>query len=142
MIILDVNILLYAYNADDPLHAQAASWVENLFARTELIGLPWATLWSFLRISTSARIWSSPKSVREAFTIIGSLLANPNVRVVHPGPQHAEILERLVTEHQAAGPLVSDAVLAALALESGASLASCDQDFSRFSGLRWINPLA
>jgi len=83
-----------------------------------------------------------PGSARQVFQIIGSLLENPNVNVVHPGPRHAAILEQLVTEHQATGPLVSDAVLAALALENGASLASCDQDFARFRGLRWINPLA
>ncbi len=142
MIILDVNVLLYAYNADDPLHATVASWFESLFRKAEVIGLPWTTLWSFLRISTSTRIWRNPKSVQEAFTIIRNLLANPNVRVVHPGPRHAEILEQLIIEHRAAGPLVSDAVLAALALENGASLASCDQDFSRFAGLRWINPRA
>lgn len=142
MIILDVNVLLYAYNADDPLHVKVAFWFETLFRESEIVGLPWATLWSFIRISTSTRLWRNPKSVQEAFNIIRKLLAHPNVRVVQPGSRHAEILEQLVFEHRATGPLVSDAVLAALALENGAALASCDQDFSRFAALRWINPLA
>lgn len=43
---------------------------------------------------------------------------------------------------QAAGPFVMDAILAAIAVEHGATLCTTDGDFSRFSGLRWINPLA
>ncbi|MDQ2712389.1 MAG: PIN domain-containing protein [Acidobacteriota bacterium] len=61
--------------------------------------------------------------------------------LLQPGPRHRELLESLILKHQAAGPLVTDAVLAALAIENGARLASTDQDFSRFGGLRWVNPL-
>jgi predicted nucleic acid-binding protein len=53
----------------------------------------------------------------------------------------AEILEKLIIDHGATGPLVTDAVLAALAIENGALLASTDQDFRRFPTLRWMNPL-
>lgn len=42
----------------------------------------------------------------------------------------------------AAGNLTTDAHLAALALEHGAELCSLDPDFSRFPGLRWLDPLA
>jgi uncharacterized protein len=142
MIILDLNVLLYAYNLRAPQHAKTAQWLENLFAKTELIGLPWVTLWGFIRIATNPRLSPNPGSPEQVFHIVRKLLANPNVRVIDPGPRHAELLTRLVIEHRATGPLVSDAVLAALALENGASVASCDQDFSRFTGLCWINPLA
>jgi len=63
------------------------------------------------------------------------------VKLVDAGPQHLAILEELVTRCDASGPLVSDAVLAALAIEHGATLASTDRDFSRFPNLRWVNPL-
>jgi predicted nucleic acid-binding protein len=62
--------------------------------------------------------------------------------LISPGPRHAEILKKLVIKHQASGPRVTDAALAALAVEQGAALASCDHDFSRFPNLQWINPLA
>ncbi len=141
MTILDANILLYFYNADAPEHAKVAAWLEKLFNSPGVIGLPWATIWAFLRISTNPRIWPNPKSVEKAFDTVREWLAHPGVRIVHPGPRHAEILERLVGEYQAPGPMVSDAALAAIAFEYGATLASTDRDFSRFPDLRWINPL-
>jgi len=141
VIIVDANILVYAYNADAPQHAAAASWLDDLFGGPEIIGLPWMTLWAFLRIVTSPRLWPNPKSAQEAFQIVREWLAQPGVFIIHPGQRHVELLERLVTEHRAAGPLVSDAALAALALENGAVLASTDRDFSRFPDLRWGNPL-
>lgn len=142
MIVPDANILIYAYNEDAPQHGAAAKWLEQLLNGPDLVGLPWTTVWAFLRISTNARAWPKPLSVDDAFTAVDQLLDRPNVAILHPGPRHRELLERLVREGNASGPLVSDAVLAALAIENGAALASTDRDFSRFRGLRWINPLS
>lgn len=93
-------------------------------------------------LSTNSRILPKPMAAGAAFEQIRSWLAEPDVLIVHPGPRHAELLERLVTSCNATGPLVSDAVLAALALENGATLASTDRDFGRFENLRWLNPIA
>ena len=141
MTILDANILIYAYNEDAPQRRAAAEWIEQLFNGPEMIGLPWTTIWAFLRISTNARAWPKPISVDDAFAAIQDWLGRPNVAIIQPGARHAELLEKLVREGNASGPLVSDAALAALAMENGAALASTDRDFSRFPGLRWINPL-
>lgn len=142
MTVVDANVLLYAYDADVEQHVRAAAWLEGLFRSTEAIGLSWATLWAFLRVATNPRLRRLPASAEECFDRIGEWLSHPGVVVINPGPRHAEILERLVTKHRAVGPLVSDAVLAALAIENGATLASTDQDFSRFQDLRWVNPLS
>ncbi len=141
MTIVDVNVLLYACQADSPQHPAAASWLEQLFAGWDVIGLAWITLWAFVRLTTSPRVWPRPMAAAKAFQQIRDWLAQPGVVIVNPGPRHAELLERLVTENRAAGPLVTDAVLAALTIENGAVLASTDQDFSRFKDLRWINPV-
>jgi len=61
---------------------------------------------------------------------------------VQPGPRHASILERLAIEGGAAGARFTDAVLAAIAIEQGATLASTDRDFNRFTGLKWTDPLS
>ena len=82
-----------------------------------------------------------PLAPREAFAIIRQLTAQPRVTIVEPGPRHAEILEAIVIDGQVSGPLVTDAVLAALALEQGATLASTDRGFARFKRLQWTNPL-
>jgi toxin-antitoxin system PIN domain toxin len=142
MTILDANVLLYAYNEDAPQQRAAAGWLAKLLASGETIGLPWVTIWAFIRISTNSRVWANPKPPQEVFAIVGEWLAQPGVVTLNPGPLHAEILEGLVRDHGAAGPLVADAVLAALAIEYGATLASTDQDFRRFPKLRWVNRLA
>ena len=141
MTIIDANQLLYAYNADAPQQKASALWLQELLESGEIIGLPWVTMWAFIRISTNSRIWANPKSARDAFVITGEWLRQPGVVPLHPGPRHAEILEKLISDHGATGPLVTDAVLAALAMENGALLVSTDQDFRRFPTLRWLNPL-
>ncbi|MBI3281476.1 MAG: PIN domain-containing protein [Acidobacteria bacterium] len=141
MTIIDANLLLYAYNADAPQQPAAARWLAELFASGETVALPWMTLWAFVRISTNSRIWPNPRPPREAFGLIREWLAQPGVVIVQPGPRHMEILELLVVNRGAAGPRFTDAVLAALAIENGALLASTDQDFRRFPELRWIDPL-
>lgn len=142
MTILDSNILLYATNADAPQQRAAARWLASLILSGEVVGLPWVTLWAFLRISTNSRIWANPKSGQEACGLIRQWLEQPGVIVPEPGPRHIQIIERMMVEYGATGPLVSDAALAAFAIEHGATLASTDQDFRRFPEVRWINPLA
>lgn len=142
MTVIDVNIFLYAYNKDASQHAEAFRWLSSLLASGESIGLPWVTIWAFLRISTNARIWDNPFSAKQAFGIMDEWVAQFAVILLQPGPRHLQILKALVANHRATGPMMTDAVLAALAIENGALLASTDQDFSRFNGLRWVNPLS
>ena len=142
MIVLDANILLYAYNADAPEHKPARRWLNGRLEGPDWIGLPWLTIWAFLRISTNPRLFPRPLTVDESFSIVRAWLASPRVVVVEPGPRHGELLEELVRANQAAGPLVTDAALASIAKEHGASLVSTDRDFARFSDLDWLNPLA
>ncbi len=141
MTVVDANLLLYAYNTDVPEHRVAAKWLSDLMNRSEPVGLPWLTIWAFVRIATNSRIWPNPLTAKRAIGIVNEWLAHPGVVALNPGPRHAEILERLMIKHGVRGGLVTDAVLAALAIENGASLASTDQDFSRFPELRWNNPL-
>jgi len=99
------------------------------------------TIWAFIRIGTNSRIWANPRPAAEVFAIVGEWLAQPGVVPLQPGPLHAEILQKLVSDHGAIGPLVTDAIMAALAIEHGAVLASTHEDFRRFPELRWVNPL-
>jgi uncharacterized protein len=141
MTLLDANVLLYAYNDDVPEQRPVALWLENLLANGEMIGLPWLTLWAFIRISTNPRLWPRPRSAAEAVSIVSKWVDEPGTVVLHPGPAHARILEKLILQYRVSGGLVTDAALAALAIEHGATLASADRDFARFTELRWVNPL-
>jgi uncharacterized protein len=141
MTLLDINILIYATDAGAPQQKVVDSWLRDLFLRPGKIGFPWPTVWGFVRVTTDSRLRARARTAESAFERIKDWLGQPEVLVVQPGPRHLEIFERLVVDCQASGPLVSDAVVAALAIEYGATLASTDRDFSRFPNLRWINPL-
>jgi toxin-antitoxin system PIN domain toxin len=140
VILIDANILLYAYNPDSREYSNCRAWLEDLYAGSEWVAHTWITLWAFIRISTNVRAFKSPIAPAEAFRIVRQLTAPTNVRILEPGPRHVEIVERLVILGQAAGAMVTDAALAAIAIEHGATLASMDRDFSRFEGLKWIRP--
>lgn len=141
MIVLDANILLYAYDDRSVHHEPVRAWLQEQLRARESIGLPWVSLWAFLRISTNRRITRSPLTIQEACAVVREVLSIPRAVVLQPGTQHVEILERVAAGGQAGGPRLADAILAALAIEHGARLASTDADFSRFTGLKWVNPL-
>jgi toxin-antitoxin system PIN domain toxin len=141
MIILDANVLLYAYDVTSPPHGAARRWLERTLGGPAPVGLPWATLLAFLRIATNPRALQRPLTLDAALAIVDSWLEQPCVTIVGPGPQHYQLLRDVLQGAQAKGPLVSDAHLAALAVEHGATLATSDRDFSRFDGLQLVNPL-
>jgi uncharacterized protein len=141
MTVIDVNILLYAYDSDSPFHANARAWIEETLSGETPVGLPWPTLVAFLRITTNSRLKGRRFTMQEAVQIVQSWIEQPNVRLLGPGEGHWSILSQMLISGQAKGPLVTDAVLAALTIENGGILHTVDRDFARFPGLRWMNPL-
>jgi toxin-antitoxin system PIN domain toxin len=141
VILVDANLLLYAYHPRAEQHEKSRTWLEAVLSGPDLVRFAWLTLWAFLRIATSPRVFDRPLSVSEAEAAISSWLGQPTVGVLEPGEQHWDILRSLVRDGQTTGPLVMDAVLAAIALEHGATICTTDRDFSRFSKLKWMNPL-
>ena len=141
MIVLDVNLLLYAYDAASPHHAKARAWIEEAFSGTAPVGLPWQTVSAFLRIMTNPRLPGQRFTLEEAVQVVDRWLEQPNVRVLAPGDDHWPLFRQMIMEGQAPGPLVTDAHLAALTMEYGGELHTTDRDFARFPGLRWTNPL-
>jgi len=136
----DVNVLLYAYDREAPQHGACSAWLEAAFNSEELVALPWLTLLAFVRITTNSKAYRRPLQNTEACEIVSGWLARPNVRVIEAGERFWEVLRGQIVEAQVSGPLVSDAALAALAIEHGAAMVSVDRDFRRFRGLRLIDP--
>jgi toxin-antitoxin system PIN domain toxin len=141
-LILDANLLLYARNSSDPRHTQAREFLEQVLNGPRRVGLPWQTLTAFVRIATHPRVFPSPLSAAVASDQVEEWLAAPAAWVPTPGEGHAEVLLGLLRQLRLVGPLVSDAHLAALALEHGTGIWSTDTDFARFPGLRWEDPLS
>ncbi|HMD50630.1 MAG TPA: TA system VapC family ribonuclease toxin [Bryobacteraceae bacterium] len=141
MILLDANLLIYAYDSVAPEHARARSWLERTFSSSEAVGLSWITILAFLRISTSRRYESDPMRTDEAASVVTSWVSLPNVVLVSPAGQHWRILSDLLAKSRARGALIMDAHLAALAIEHGATLCTNDRDFLRCPGLKVEFPL-
>ena len=142
MKILDVNLLIYAVNRDAPLHAKARLWLEKSLAEGEPVGFSWLVILAFVRITTRSGLLRKSLSPDRAFDLVEEWLDQPPARIVQPGQRHFSILRGLLRPLGTAGNLTSDAHLAALAIEQNAQIYSCDNDFARFPGLRWKNPLA
>jgi len=141
MILIDANVLLYAYNPSAQQHGRARDWLQDTLSKPEPTGLAWITILAFLRLTTNPRVFETPFLPEEAIPIVSSWLARSNVIVLQPGEHHWQIFANLLTATRARGALAMDAHLAALAIEHGASLGTTDNDFARFPGLRVINPL-
>jgi toxin-antitoxin system PIN domain toxin len=141
MILVDANLLLYAYHPRSEHHEASRTWLDGILSRSELVRFAWQTLWAFLRISTNPRVFERPLTISEAEATVASWLAQPPVGILEPSDRHWDILRGLMREGQTTGPLIMDAVLASIAIEHGATLHTTDRDFSRFPGLSWKNPL-
>lgn len=140
--LVDANILLYSVDESSPFHDDAGTWMVDALNGHRRIGLPWISLSAFLRIATNPRASSTPLSPAEAWDVIDGWLAAPAAWVPQPGRSHQEILRRLMIDKDLRAGLVTDAVLAAICIEHGLDIVSADSDFSRFSELNWINPVA
>jgi hypothetical protein len=137
----DANILLYAYDRSSPYNVGARGWLEEALSGSTPVAFCWPTILAFIRIATNGRAIVRPLAVNDARQIVESWLEQPISTVVLPTERHWALLSRLLTSGQASGPLVSDAHLAALAIEHGATLATNDRDFARFPGLHVEYPL-
>ncbi|MCX6602392.1 MAG: PIN domain-containing protein [Acidobacteria bacterium] len=141
MILLDANILLYAYDDRSPHHTVIRGWLETVLSKEEMVGLPWLSAWAFVRIITNPKINAQPLTPEQAMSVVTKLRNHPHVAMVNPGRHHAQYLLEEMRSAQVQGAQTTDAALAALAREHGATLASTDAGFRRFPALSWINPI-
>lgn len=140
--LLDANILLYAVDEASPFHQRASTWLTDQLNGARRVAFPWQSLVTFIRISTHDRASQHPLTAEQAAGFIVDWLEPEVSWIPREGPGHARILTDLITRYQLRGNTISDAHLAALAIEHGLEVCSNDSDFARFSEVRWINPVA
>jgi toxin-antitoxin system PIN domain toxin len=140
LLLLDVNVLVYAFREDAPDHAAYRQWLEGVIAAESAFGLADLGLSGFLRIVTHPRIFHPPTPIAPALEFAEALRTQPTGVGLAPGPRHWTIFVDLCRRTPARGNLVPDAYLAALAIESGSEFISTDRDYARFPGLRWRPP--
>jgi len=142
LILVDANILLYAEDSLQSRHQQARAWWDGQLSGSGVVCLCWTVLSAFIRIGTNPRVFEQPLSLEQALACVQSWLDQPCTRVVRPTERHWTVFKQVLTDGQAVANLVTDAHMAALAIEHGCELASTDSDFARFPKLKWRNPLA
>lgn len=140
--LVDANILVYAVDRASPFHERAATFMEEVLNGPRRVGLPWPALAAFVRICTHPRALEAPLDPAEAWSFVDDWLSCEVAWTPVPTRRHAEVLGGLVRRYHLRGNLVSDAHLAALAVEHGLAVCSADTDFARFAEITWRNPLA
>jgi toxin-antitoxin system PIN domain toxin len=143
MILVDVNLLVDATMTAARDHEAARSWLQHQLSGTARVGLPWVSITGFVRVVGQPRAWERPLPVAGALAIVRSWLSRPCAWIPEPGPRHLHVLDELLGA-QPSVRLVTDAHLAAIAIEHGLELTSRDRDFARWAsaGLRSRDPLA
>jgi toxin-antitoxin system PIN domain toxin len=141
MLLPDANVLIYAFRRDTERHAQYRRWLEKALSSEPAIGLSDLILSTVTRITTHPKIFVKPSSLLEVVGFVNFLRRQPNTVMINPGIRHWDIFIELCNRVEARGNLITDAFLAALAIESGCEWVTADRDFSRFPGLKWCNPL-
>lgn len=142
MIVIDVNLLLYAHMRSSSFYPSARIWFEKTLSSDQEVGIPLQSAMAFLRITTNQNVPLGRLDIVSALRIVDAWLAQPNVRLLFAGDGHWPVFRRMLLEGRAAGVLGTDAHLAAVTIECGGTLYTTDSDFARFPGLRWKNPLA
>lgn len=140
--LLDANLLLYAVDEASPGHARAHDWLTAAFNGDRRIAIPWLSLAAFVRIATNPRASEHPLSPRDAWQFVEDWLECEVSWIPNPTDRHASILGDLIRRYDLRGNMITDAQVAALAIEHGLTVYSADTDFARFSELTWVNPMA
>lgn len=142
MRLVDANLLIYAVDDRSPRHEAARTWLDAALVGYEPIGFSWTVILAFLRLATHRAVFPRPITVETAAGSVRDWLGQPAAMVVEPTPRHLDVLAGLLAETGTSGNLVTDAHLAALAIEYAAVVMSYDADFGRYRGVRWEQPQA
>jgi toxin-antitoxin system PIN domain toxin len=141
VIVLDANVVFALFSAEHAHHQRATAWFDRVRSRGETFGAPCLVWHALVRLATNRKVFAPPASHGEVFAFIDTVRGQSGYRSVDPGSRHLQLFGQLCTGHQAVGNLVTDAAMAAIAIENGATLASFDRDFARFTPqLRWMIP--
>lgn len=140
MRIVDVNVLLHAVNAESDRHAESRRWLDESLSGAAPVGFAWIALLGFVRIASDPRIFPDPLPASTALDIARGWLDAPGAIELRPRPDHVTRLRSLLDGPTAAARFVTDAHLAALAIERDGIVVTYDNDFGRFPGVRWGAP--
>lgn len=142
MIVIDINLLIYASIPAYPQHPEAYQWFLKQLRENPRIGLPWSSLLGFVRLAINPKLHQKPIPIQEALKQISDWLSLENTWVPEPTPNHLQVLSSILDSNTKDPNLIPDAHLAALAIEHGLTVCSADNDFGTFKQINWFNPIS
>ena len=132
-----MNILVYAFDISSSQHEVCRDWLDAAVNSAEPFGLANIVLSGYIRVATHPKILNKPASVPVAVAFCNTLVSRPNCVRVNPGAAHFGLFMSLCKAINAKGNDVTDAYLAALAIEHDCEFVTADKGFKRFPDLRW-----
>ena len=91
--------------------------MEEVFSSTEPVGIPVLSLYAFMRYLTHPKRGARALRFPEAAAIVNDWLTLSNVRILYPGDRHWHLYQQVCTPVRVAGNVLTDAAIAALAIE-------------------------
>jgi toxin-antitoxin system PIN domain toxin len=140
MLVVDVNVWIYAIRSDSVQHEPYREWLEEVLTGSEPVGVSELVLSGVVRLLTNHRVFPQPSSTAEALETCRAIRSAPSAISLRPGPRHWSIFEGLCAAVGAKANIVPDAYHAALAIEHSATWITTDRAFARFPGLKWRLP--
>ena len=140
MILPDVNVFVSALHAGSPFHGRTKALLESALVGSEGVALWDVSLVAVYRLLTNPKLESALSDPKDVLAAIRRLRSAPAAVLVDAGVRFWDIYSHIAIEADVRGPVASDAMLAALALEHGCRIATFDRHFSRFPGLDWFAP--
>ena len=141
MILMDVNVLVYAHREDVIDHIAYREWLESIINGNTKYGFSELVLSGFIRIVTHPKIFETPSSLDQALTFANQIRISNQAVCIAPGSKYWSIFLHCVESINATGNNVPDAYHAALALEWDCQWVTTDKGFRRFKGLSVKHPL-
>ena len=142
MIAVDTNILIYAHRRESLFYEVASKRLIELSQGAATWAIPWPCLHEFLCVVTHPRVYAPPTPIEGALDQIDAWFESPSLVLLVESPSYWSTLRALLVESAVTGPKVHDARIMALCRQHGVrELWSADRDFSRFAGVKVVNPL-
>lgn len=140
MLVPDVNVFVNAVIEASIHHRPAAEWLRRVGAGQDEVAISDLVMSSVVRITTLTRMEKSRRTSAEAFRFCDAIYAMPTATRIVEGPRHWVTFRDIVLASGISGPDITDAYLAAFALENDATFVTFDRGFQRFPGLRVFVP--
>lgn len=139
---VDTNILVYAHREEMPWHDAAERCLRRLAEGVAVWAIPWACVHEFLAIVTNPKIFKTPSPMAAAIAQVEAWMASPSLVLIGETSGHWEALKQTLTSGKVTGAMTHDARVVAVCREHGVDVVfSADRDFSRFAGIKVVNPL-